>query len=385
MFFIERIKSFEVGLLFRYGDFVRTLPPGRHVFWSRLWNYQRAVVTKENKLKAKFQHPLLDVMLRNEALARQLEVVDLADDQRAIIWKDGRIDEIVGPGRHAYWKEPSRIDVEIFDTSDLRLEHPKLDAIVGSQGSSRWLVGVDVEDHEDVLLMRDGEIVQRLGKGRHVFWRNVGKVSWKAIDRREQVADVTGQEIMTRDKVTLRVNLLVTFQVVDAVKSVTVVADHAKALYREAQLALRAAVGTRTLDVLLADKESVSGELRNTLSARAAEFGVAVKGVGLKDIILPGDMKAILNRVIEAEKEAQANLIKRREETAAARSQANTAKLLTDNPALARMRELEQLGEILAGSRSTFVFGSGDIAEQVRGLVTAGDAQTGSGSKSRSG
>ncbi len=99
-----------------------------------------------------------------------------------------------------------------------------------------------------------------------------------------------------------------------------------------------------------------------------------IKSVGLKDIILPGEMKTILNQVIEAEKSAQANLIKRREETAAARSQANTAKLLAENPTLARMKELEQLTEILAGTRSTFVFGSGDMSEQVRGLV--GSSQT---------
>jgi regulator of protease activity HflC (stomatin/prohibitin superfamily) len=76
----------------------------------------------------------------------------------------------------------------------------------------------------------------------------------------------------------------------------------------------------------------------------ATEFGVSVRSVGLRDIILPGEMKQILNQVIEAEKQAQANLIRRREETAAARSQANTAKLLAENPgAGSRMKELESL------------------------------------------
>ena len=101
---------------------------------------------------------------------------------------------------------------------------------------------------------------------------------------------------------------------------------------------------------------------------------MTVRSVGLKDIILPGEMKVILNQVIEAEKQAQANLIRRREETAAARSQANTAKLLAENPTLARMKELEVLAEILRGTRSTFVFGSGDLSEQIRGL-TAGASE----------
>jgi regulator of protease activity HflC (stomatin/prohibitin superfamily) len=85
-------------------------------------------------------------------------------------------------------------------------------------------------------------------------------------------------------------------------------------------------------------------------------------------------MKTILNQVIEAEKAAQANLIKRREETAAARSQANTAKLLAENPVLARMKELELLQEILSGAKATFVLGDGDLASQFRKLIRESDA-----------
>jgi hypothetical protein len=113
-----------------------------------------------------------------------------------------------------------------------------------------------------------------------------------------------------------------------------------------------------------------------------AGFGLAVDGVGVKDIILPGEMKTILNRVIEAEKQAQADLIRRREETAAARSQANTARLMAENPTLARMKELELLQSVLAGTKATFVFagghskdmgGAGDLLQQVRSLIARED------------
>src|SRR5205814_897343 len=122
--------------------------------------------------------------------------------------------------------------------------------------------------------------------------------------------------------------------------------------------------------------ESVGNEVREALVRRTAEYGVAVRGVGLRDIILPGDMKSLLNGVIAATKEAEANLIRRREETAAARSQANTAKLLAENPQLARLKELELLQSILAGSKTTFVFAPGDIAQQVRSLIAAPAAAT---------
>src|SRR5437660_1459544 len=287
------IKQYERGLMFRRGDFVRPLGPGTYVipFWALVRDRIEVVST----LKTKFEHALLDVLIKDD--------------------------------------------------------------------------GVQVEPNEDVLLYRDGVLIDRLGEGLHVFWKGTGKVRWKSVDRREQVADVAGQEIMTSDKVTLRVNLIVSYVVSDVIRAVASTADYAQALYREAQLVLRAAVGTKQLDALLADKESVGVEVREALASRAEALGVTVKSVGLRDIILPGDMKTLLNQVIAAQKEAEANLIKRREETAAARSQANTAKLLAENPLLQRLKELELLKDVLTGTNATFVLGQGDLTDQLRGLI----------------
>lgn len=369
MFTKIRIKKHERGLWFRHGDFRQLLRPGAHRFWSRLWSRTKDRVEVADTMKTKFEHPMLDVLLQHEHVLDALHVVDLTDVERALVWKDDRLAFVLGPGRHAFWKNPYRLFVETFNVQTFRLEHPRLATVLQHPDATRWLDGVQVEAGAEVLLYRDGVLVQRLAEGLHVFWKGTGKVRWQSVDRREQVADVAGQEIITSDKVTLRVNLLVNWQVADPVLSATTVADAAQALYREAQLALRAAVGTRTLDSLLADKESVGGEVRTALAARTSTFGVAVRNVGLRDIVLPGDMKLLLNQVIAAQKEAEANLIRRREETAAARSQANTAKLLAENPQLARLKELEMLKEVLAGTTATFVFGEGDLSTQVRSLV----------------
>ena len=369
MFTKIRIRQHERGLWFRHGDFRQLLGPGAYRFWSRLWNPAKDRVEVVDTLKTKFEHPMLDVLLQHPQVPDALHVVDLTDVERALVWRDDRLAFVLGPGRHAFWKAPYRLFVETFNVGAFRFEHPRLATVLQHPDATRWLDGVQVEAGAEVLLYRDGVLVQRLAEGLHVFWKGTGKVRWQSVDRREQVADVAGQEIITSDKVTLRVNLLVNWQVTDPVLSATVVSDAAQALYREAQLALRAAVGTRTLDALLADKESVGGEVRHALAARTAAFGVAVRGVGLRDIILPGDMKSLLNQVIAAQKEAEANLIRRREETAAARSQANTAKLLAENPQLARLKELEMLKEVLAGTSATFVFGEGDLSTQVRSLV----------------
>ncbi|RYG85122.1 slipin family protein [bacterium] len=360
------IRRHERGLLFKHGDFVRLLEPGKH--W--LWDFSARVEVVDT-LKTRLEHPLLDVLVRNPDVRAEVELVELDDTERAVIWKDGRAFAIVGPGRHAFWRSPAAITVETFSIASLRFDHPTLPAILALPEAAKYLDGVQSTDHEVVLLFRDGVLIDQLREGLHVYWRGAGNVKWKSLDLREQVADVAGQEIITADKVSLRVNLVVTWVIEDAVRATRTSIEPTQALYREAQLALRAAVGARTLDALLADKEAVGAELRNALAGRAKELGIGVRGVGLRDIVLPGEMKTLLNQVIAATKEAEAGLIRRREETAQVRSQLNTAKLLSENPQLARLKELEALKDVLAGTSATFVFGQGDLAEQVRGLVTA--------------
>ncbi|MEM7227737.1 MAG: slipin family protein [Planctomycetota bacterium] len=376
--FRTRIRLHEIGLLFRHGDFVRPLAPGVHWFLLRPFGFGRSVQVR-NTLESTFNHTMLDIMLRNATLRRSLEVIDLSDTQRALVWKDGRLGWVLGPGRHAFWKQPYDLAVEVFDVTEFKLSHEKIEAILGHSGGARFLDGIRVEPHETVLLFREGAFVEQLEPGMHVYWKQAGKLIAKRIDLREQVSDVSGQEIMTADKVTLRVNMVVTYQVEDPMRAVTVVTDEVQALYREAQLVLREAIGTRSLDKLLTDKDAVGREVRDMLRVRAQEFGIAVRSVGLRDVILPGEMKSILNQVIEAQKQSEANLIRRREETAAARSQANTAKLLADNPALTRMKELESLQDILRGSKATFVLGQGDMVEQVGRLVSREADQNGRG------
>lgn len=370
MFTKIRIRQHEFGLWFRHGDFHAPLHPGLHRLPGSLFGDHVEVI---DTLQARFEHELLDVLLSDERVRSELVVADLTAAQRGLVWIDGRLHGLLGPGKSAYWRRGRKVEIEVHEVDETRFEHPRLDVVLGHADAARFLHVVSVEPRHEVLVFREGELVERLEKGTVALWKRATAVTWKAVDLREQVADVAGQEIMTADKVTLRVNLVVSYRVLDARRAVTAVDDFAQALYRQAQLALRAAVGGRSLDALLADKEAVSDEVRGSLEARAKELGLLVRGVGLRDVILPGDMKSILNQVIEAEKAAEANLVRRREETAAARSQANTAKLLAAHPALARMKELEALQAILTGAKASFVFGGADMLEQVRSLLGSSD------------
>jgi len=364
------IRKFERGLEFRRGDFHALWMPGLYRRFVPFEAIRKVRLETWTILDPVFEHPLKEVLVKDARLREVLHVLDLTDGQRALGWKNGRLTWILGPGLHAFWKELAELRFEVIDVdANVLFEHPQRDAVLGHVEARRFLGVVDVEPNHEVLVFLDGELVARKREGPIVHWKDNRKVQVYGTDLREQTADVAGQEIMTRDKVTLRVNLAVTYQVVDPLKTVTVASDSDHALYREAQLVLRAAIGTRTLDALLSDKEKVGDEIEKELAGRVADFGVRIRSVGLRDVILPGDMKEILNRVIQAQKEAEANIIKRREETAAARSQANTAKLLAENPILARMKELEMLEGILAGAKTTFVLGRGELAGQIRTLL----------------
>jgi regulator of protease activity HflC (stomatin/prohibitin superfamily) len=157
---------------------------------------------------------------------------------------------------------------------------------------------------------------------------------------------VSGQELMTRDKVSLRLSVTVEYAVVDPTLALHAVAQVRDTVYLLTQMASREYVASVTLDELLAGRDAMTRFLEEYAVPKARAVGVRVERVGVKDIVLPGEMRALLNRVIEAEKEAAANVILRREETAAMRSLANTARVMAESPVLLRLKELESLKEI---------------------------------------
>ena len=180
------------------------------------------------------------------------------------------------------------------------------------------------------------------------------------MDLRLQAIEVAGQEILTKDKVPLRVNLNAGYRVTDVVTAYGKQAKPADFLYKELQFGLRAAVGTRTLDELLENKGVIDQVVAAHVAQRVEAFGLEVDSVGVKDIILPGDMKTILAKVVEADKIALANVIRRREETAATRSLLNTARVMEDNPTALRLKELETLEKVTEKIDKISVFGGLD-------------------------
>jgi regulator of protease activity HflC (stomatin/prohibitin superfamily) len=356
------VHQHEMGLYFHDGEFRGLLEPGRHWFFNALGRVRVEVVSQRAPWLV---HEKLDVIVKSGALANRALVLDLKDYERALVWIDGRFSHVLPPGLYAYWTTVRTVKAEVVDARAVRFTHPDLPVIVKAQLTDQVLQTIAVPAGHAGVYFRDGSLIETLPPGRYVFWKNIAEVKVVPVDTRTLIVDVAGQEIMTADKVTLRLNALVTYRVVDAAMSLTVSDDARQALYRETQLVLRALVGARELDGFLADKDGVVQELEQGVRRRVAAIGLEVVTVGIRDIILPGEMKDLLNKVTEAKKAAEANLIVRREETAAMRSQANTAKLLQDNPTLMRLRELEVLEKVAANAKLNVVLGEKGLTERV--------------------
>lgn len=366
VFKMIKVRSYEKGLLFRDREFNRVLDAGRHWFFDPFNKIRVDVVSMRDPWLI---HEDLDVIVRSGALKDNALVLDLKDYQRALVWIDDRFDRVLGRGRYALWNTHRETRYEIVDARQVRFDHPDIHVILKSEGIFAELNVSFIQEGFAGVFYRDGAYVNTFGPGQYLFWNHMGKVKLYHVDQREVVLDVSGQEIMTADKVTLRLNAVVNYRVANARKSIETVDDSRQAIYREAQLAIRAVVGAYDLDTLLADKDTVAGELETILRKRAAEFGLDVIGLGIRDVILPGEMKELMNRVIEAKKKADADLITRREETAAMRSQANTAKILDSNPTLMRLRELDVLEKIAEKTQLNVVLGEKGLAERIVNLL----------------
>lgn len=220
---------------------------------------------------------------------------------------------------------------------------------------ARWTFRDDVTvyEYERGLLYRDGKLERPLGPGRYRFWRwqnaRIVKVSLRSMSH-----VVTGQEMLTSDRVEVRVSLIAQYAVTDPVLAVNSVENYTEQLHQELQLALRDAVAVRTLEQLLEARAELANELLEKTAPAALTYGITLKRIGLRDIVMPGNVRNIMLKEVEADRQARADLVKARGEVAVARAKANTAKILSDNPNASRLQELDALVQ-LAGKNGNVV------------------------------
>jgi len=247
------------------------------------------------------------------------------------------------------------------------------------------------------LLDEDGVFQRQLKPGKHVWkerwFQKSAERTVHLVDIRERSLTLKGQEILTRDKVAIRVSLLVYFRVVDPEAAIHNVASFEERIYEDVQLAARRFLASRDLDAILSDRNEISDAVREDVKGIASTYGVRIVRADVKDLVFPGNLREIMNQVLETERRSEAKLIEARREAEALRikydgeismamarieaqkdqthlagdidrerarakleAEVEEAKALREHPELLRLRELQALGEIAkAGGR--FVIG----------------------------
>lgn len=356
------VKENERIIALHKGEILGICGPGVH----RLPNRQRSLEVVRFDLTnpvftSVYERALFDKL--PGIAERHLTVFRTGIAEVAVIERDGAIFHVMMPSQKlVIWKDAgpwaeTRVDVSESFVADPALMR-RLAQVRKTEAFSVHLVN----DGQVGLLFIDGKQAGRLEAGVYGFW-NVGKnLQVKVIDQKWQALDVTGQELLTRDRVTIRINIAVEYRVIDPVKAVTEVKDFTDALYRALQVVFRRTLGNLTLDQILESKVTINAEAAGKVREDMAAIGIEISSIELKDVILPGEMREILNQVVAAEKQAEANVIRRREETNATRSLLNTAKVMAENPVMLRLKELEAL-EAIAGKveRLTIHNGTGGL------------------------
>lgn len=343
------VTETERVLYFRKGEVRDILGPGEHVIAD---DGKRSEIVPYSVTQPDFTSIYAKALLDKlpDVAARHLTVYVTGKSEVAVVERDGRIHAVMMPDQQlVLWTDAGPWSARMVDVSEeLAVDTGLRQRLARSTAAGKAITLHAVGEGQAGLLYVDGELAATLKPGVHGYW-NVGRaVQVKIVDLRRQSLDITGQELLTKDRVTIRVNIAAEYRVVDPVKAATEVKDYADALYRALQYAVRRTLGAMTLDRILADKASVDDDAAERVRTEMAGIGIEVYDITLKDVILPGEMREILNMVVVAEKEAEANVIRRREETNATRSLLNTAKVMAENPVMLRLKELEAL-EAIAG------------------------------------
>lgn len=360
------MRDNERAFLYKNGMYQRLVGPGKKPVWT-IFGEGAIKVIAEGQVDFKGMN--LAVLRKDPEFISSTAYIEVPDDKLAIHFVDGRIRDVLRPGAYAFWDVFQKNTFDLVDLTD-PASAGQLPALYMTYMPLNYYSRQDVNEGEVGLLFYNGVYQRSLPSGQYYFWNYNTKVTAQKVETRVQQLDIAGQEILTADKVSLRINFVCSYQVTDPVSAVTKRRDYKEQLYILTQLVLREFAGKYRFDELLKQKDSIGGFVLERLKEREGEFFVTFSDAGVKDIILPGEIRDIMNTVLVAEKTAQASVITRREETAATRSLLDTAKLMDENDTLFKLKELEYLERICDKVGTISVGSGGNILSSLRELVS---------------
>ncbi len=359
-----RINAGKVGLVFKNGDYQKIITQGTH------WLFLNQNIIIYDLTKEFYAAVAIEILLKDIVLAEMLEVVDVKDNELVVIYENNNFTRVLQAGRYFYWKGFVDRRFQKIDISKIYITEAIDKALFSNYEFNKYIRLFEVAAYEKAVLLVDDIHTKTLTGGTYRFWRNDTTIKVSKADMRQLQLEISGQELLTKDKAGIRINFYTQYKVVNIEKALLANKEYEKQLYVLMQLALRRYVGGYTLDELLDNKESMASLVFEEVSKNTAQLGVEVLNCGIRDVILTGDMKEIMNQVLIAQKKAQANIITRREETASTRSLLNTAKLMESNEMLFKLKEMEYVEKIADKVGEISVSGNGNMVQQLKEIFT---------------
>lgn len=353
------------ALVFRDGKLVTLLNTGKYRMFGNI-----STEVLDMRQNAESIHCTLKQLLKLPEFANQVTVQEVGDAEIGIHLLDGKYNSTITAGTHAFWNENGTHTFILVDMSNPEIPDTVSKALLQKMPKNLYHK-FEIHEYEVGRLYFDNQFIRLLKPGTYMYWNGITKVTADAIDIRLQQLNLQTQEMLTQDKIEVRTNFLCHYRITDYIKITNEIENYKEQIYAAAQLALREYISTHKLDELLEAKAEMAEYVLAALKAKEASYFVEFEDAGVKDLILPGEIRDIMNMVLVAEKRAQASVITRREEVASTRSLLNTAKLMDENQTLYKLKELEYLEHICEKVGNITLNGNGDVLTQLANLVNA--------------
>ena len=357
------INNQEVGVSIKNNEVNKIYTKGN--YWI-FFNKQTTIFNVNEIIDEKCH----SIILENETLKSMVEFIEVLHNEVLIVYKNNQFHQSFVNKNVMIWKNTTQLKTSKFDlnATDLITNLSKRDLEILKKVNA--IKTISIAPYFEGILFKDNQFDQVLKAGDYIFYNNETKTSVVTFDMRPQTIEISGQEILTKDKAQLRINFMVQYQIIDLINAYQSNKDFEKMIYQAIQLGLREFIGNMNFDELMSDKNSVSDYIIQKYQTEFAKIGLNLTQAGMKDIILPGEIREIMNRVLIAEKTAQANSIMRREETASTRSLLNTAKLMEENETLWKLKEMEYIEKIADKVGDISISGGSNVLNELKTMFT---------------
>ena len=369
------VLDYQKVVLYYNKKIEKILGTGIYYFWNNDINIEYSVLDTRYVSESLYDTGLgsnnifsIENLFKNEEFLKLIEKVKVEDEQIALHYINGVFEQALTSGEHAFWSINDKHTFEFIDISKPEVSE-NIPKYIFEKMPKELYRKIEVLEYQKALLYFNKNFVRLLSSGVYYFWKNSINIDYRIFDTRITQLNISGQEILTQDKVTLRINFVCNYKIIDYIKIFTKVNDYQEQIHIIVQLALREYIGKYKIDEVLENKEQLSNLIFEKIKEKSKEIYIDIFEANIKDIIIPGEIRDIMNTVLIAEKKAQANVISRREEVASTRSLLNTAKLMDENKTLLKLKELEYIERICENIGNININGSGDIISQLSQIM----------------